>query len=107
VHGACGRRENPLTVRKATRMSTPLDEQSIAMICHHMNDDHADAILGYARTFASLDDAVSAQMIGFDTVGMDLAVETAKGKVAVRIAFDHEIRDSDDARDTLIAMARA
>jgi putative heme iron utilization protein len=39
-------------------------------------------------------------------LGMDLAVETPSGSQAVRIAFDHRLADSDDARATLIAMAR-
>jgi len=88
-------------------MARSLDAQTITMICDHMNEDHADAVLGYARTLAGRTDAASARMTGFDSVGMDLAVETDAGRVALRIPFDHEIRDADDARDTLIALARA
>jgi len=71
-----------------------------------MNEDHADAVLGYARTLAGRTDAASARITGFDPAGMELAVETDAGPAAVRIAFDHEIQDADDARDTLIALAR-
>jgi putative heme iron utilization protein len=88
-------------------MARPLDAQSITMICDHMNEDHADAVLGYARTLAGRTDAASARMTGFDSVGMDLAVETDLGPVKLRIPFDHELRDADDARDTLISLARA
>jgi putative heme iron utilization protein len=76
------------------------------MICDHMNEDHADAVLGYARTLAGRSDAASARLTGFDSAGMDLAVDTGSGSVDVRIPFDHELRDADDARDTLIALAR-
>jgi hypothetical protein len=38
---------------------------------------------------------------------MDIDVDSAAGRATVRVAFDHEIRDADDARDTLIAMAKA
>jgi len=88
-------------------MARPLDAQSITMICDHMNEDHANAVLGYARTLAGRTDAASARMTGFDSIGMDLAVETDLGPVKLRIPFDHELRDADDARDTLISLARA
>jgi putative heme iron utilization protein len=87
-------------------MGRPLDAQAISMICDHMNEDHADAVLGYARTLAGRSDAASARMTGFDAIGMDLVVETGAGSIAVHIPFDHELRDADDARDTLIALAR-
>jgi len=88
-------------------MARPLDIQTITMICDHMNEDHADAVLGYARTLAGRTDAASARLTSFDPTGMDLTVQTDAGAVAVRIPFDHEIRDADDARDTLIALAKA
>jgi putative heme iron utilization protein len=88
-------------------MAGPLDAQTIAMICDHMNDDHADAVAGYARTFGGCPDARTARLVTFDASGMDIAVDSATGPRSVRIAFDHELRDGDDARDTLIAMAKA
>lgn len=76
------------------------------MMCAHMNDDHADAVATYARIFANCTDAESARLIGLDAAGMDLEVETTGGFVTARVAFDHTLQDADDARQTLIAMAR-
>jgi putative heme iron utilization protein len=75
-------------------------------ICKHMNDDHADAIAAYARTFAKLPDVVGARMLAIDSEGMDLAVEVGGDRVTTRIAFDHVLVDPGDARETLIEMAR-
>ncbi len=77
------------------------------MICEHMNDDHADAVSAYARTFGNIADVQSARLLSLDALGMDIDVDSAAGRATVRVAFDHEIRDADDARDTLIAMAKA
>jgi putative heme iron utilization protein len=88
-------------------MARPLDAAAIATICEHMNDDHADAIAGYARVFGNIGDALGARMTGLDASGMDLEVETAAGPRTARIAFDHTLQDADDAHQTLIRMARS
>jgi putative heme iron utilization protein len=86
---------------------TSLTPEAAAAICRHMNDDHGDAVTAYARTFGRIADAQAAELVGIDGGGMDLSVETPTGRVASRIGFDHELIDAADARDTLIAMARA
>jgi len=86
-------------------MDASLTPETIATICEHMNDDHGEAILHYARAHAGIADAQSATMTGMDASGMDLAVLTADGVQAVHVAFDHTLIDSDDARQTLIRMA--
>ena len=76
------------------------------MMCAHMNDDHADAVVRYATFFGNHADVRSARLLDLDSEGMGLEVETDHGTVATRIAFDHRLQDADDARQTLIAMAR-
>ena len=66
-------------------------------ICTHMNDDHADAIVLYAKAFGHTEDAVSAKMLKIDPQGMDLHVQTSDADQTVRIPFDHELKDSEDA----------
>jgi putative heme iron utilization protein len=87
-------------------MDATLSTDQAAAICAHMNDDHADAIAAYARVYGQVADVRSAAMIRIDTQAMELDVVSATGPIAVRIPFDHELRDSTDARETLIAMAR-
>ncbi|NEP55341.1 MAG: DUF2470 domain-containing protein [Moorea sp. SIO3C2] len=75
-------------------------------ICTHMNDDHAEAIVLYAKAFGNATDAVSAKMLKIDPQGMDLQVQTNDADQTVRITFDHELKDSEDAHQTLISMVK-
>lgn len=87
-------------------MADPLSPQISDRICKHMNDDHADAIVLYAQVFGGVPDATAAQMRQIDTTGMNLDVESAGEQKSLRISFDHELQDSEDAHQTLIAMVR-
>jgi putative heme iron utilization protein len=75
-------------------------------ICKHMNEDHADAILLYAKAFGNTESATSATMIKIDEQGMDLDVQDHDSETSVRITFDHELKDAEDAHQTLIAMVK-
>ncbi|NEQ27441.1 MAG: DUF2470 domain-containing protein [Microcoleus sp. SIO2G3] len=75
-------------------------------ICAHMNDDHADAIALYARVFGGAADAIAARMEKIDAQGMDLTVQTPAETTPVRIEFDHELKDAEDAHHTLIDMVK-
>jgi putative heme iron utilization protein len=87
-------------------MADSLSPQVSDRICKHMNDDHADAIVLYAQVFGGLSGVTAAQMERIDPTGMDLAVEVAGTSQSLRIPFDHELQDSEDAHQTLIAMVR-
>jgi putative heme iron utilization protein len=75
-------------------------------ILKHMNDDHADAMLAYARALAGIADAATATMTAVDRYGFELAAITPKGPRAARLAFDDVIATPDDARHALIAMVK-
>ena len=75
-------------------------------ICKHMNEDHAEAIALYAKVFGGTADALAAQMLKIDAQGMDLLVQTEQETLPVRVAFDHELQDSEDAHHTLIDMVK-
>ena len=87
-------------------MQTSLSTEAAANICRHMNDDHADAVAAYARSYGNVADADAAQILALDAHAMQLEVTSGGERRSVRIAFDHVLADSDDARTTLIAMAR-
>jgi len=86
-------------------MSDPLTPEVSDRICKHMNDDHADAVLLYAKAFGNASDAQAAQMLRIDADGMDLKLEGGN-TTDVRIPFDHSLQDSEDAHQTLIAMVK-
>lgn len=75
-------------------------------ICKHMNDDHAEAVLLYAKVFGGVMEAIAAQMLKIDADGMDLQIQQAAATAPVRITFDHTLQDSEDAHQTLIAMMK-
>ena len=73
----------------------------------HMNDDHADSVLFYVHRFAALPAARSARLIAIEPEHMSIEA-TFEGDVrTVEVPFDHVLLDAGDARNTLIAMARA
>jgi putative heme iron utilization protein len=78
-----------------------------AGILSHMNQDHADALLAYARGLARIPEASAATMTAVDRYGFDLAVTTPNGPRATRLAFDHEVSTSDEVRKAVIAMVKA
>jgi putative heme iron utilization protein len=75
-------------------------------ICKHMNEDHAEAVVLYAKAFGGIADASKAQMLSIDAQGMDLTAQVNNETVPVRVEFDHVLVDAEDAHHTLIAMLR-
>lgn len=87
-------------------MSKDFSADISSRICKHMNDDHADAIVVYAKAFGGITDANAAQMLSLDAQGMDLTAQVNGEAVPVRIQFDHVLADAEDAHQTLIAMVK-
>lgn len=75
-------------------------------ICKHMNEDHGEAIVLYAKVFGNSPDAESAEMVAIDPQGMDLTAQIGGKETPVRIEFDHTLQDSEDAHQTLITMVK-
>lgn len=71
-----------------------------------MNEDHADAVALYARVYGGATDCAAAEMIKIDAVGMDLVAQVNDAQQPLRITFDHELKDSEDAHHTLIDMVK-
>jgi putative heme iron utilization protein len=87
-------------------MADAISPQISDRICKHMNEDHADAIALYAQVFGQLTAVNAAEMVRIDPQGMDLNVQMNGGHQLLRIEFDHELQDSEDAHQTLIAMVK-
>jgi heme iron utilization protein len=77
-----------------------------AGILEHMNRDHADALVVYARVLAGARDAESATMVAVDRLGFRLRIRTAGRLHAERIPFPEEVTSADAARRVLIDMLR-
>lgn len=87
-------------------MSEQFSSEVSDRICKHMNEDHADAVAIYARTYGNSPDTEAAQMLSIDAQGMNLMAQVNGASVPVRIEFDHVLKDAEDAHHTLIAMVK-
>jgi putative heme iron utilization protein len=74
-------------------------------IMEHMNRDHADALLGYARFFAG-EEADEARMVGVDRLGFKLHLRNGQRRWSARVAFPREVTTAADSRAVLVEMAR-
>ncbi|MDY6783587.1 MAG: DUF2470 domain-containing protein [Cyanobacteriota bacterium] len=87
-------------------MSEPITPEISTRICTHMNQDHSDAVLLYARLYGDCTDAESATMISIDPQGMKIEAATNGQVVPVRVEFDRELKDAEDAHHTLVEMLK-
>jgi putative heme iron utilization protein len=88
-------------------MQSPgFDLESERYMMDHMNADHADSNLMYAKVYSNLWSATAARMVTLDKEGMDLEVTAPDGTQRIRIPFDHRLEDEADAQRTLVAMSR-
>jgi putative heme iron utilization protein len=74
-------------------------------IVEHMNRDHADALIAYARHFAG-EAADEATMVAVDRLGFKLRLRQGERLSSVRIAFPREVATAAQSREVLIEMLR-
>ncbi len=82
----------------------PLAPYSLDII-EHMNEDHADTMILYCKTMSKAKDTSEASMTGIDRYGFEMSAMTGKGPRPIRLAFENEIKDSEEARKELVNMA--
>jgi putative heme iron utilization protein len=76
-----------------------------AGILAHMNRDHADALLTFARVLAKTE-ADEATMVAVDRLGFKLRVRHGERVHGARIPFPREVTTPDQTRQVLIEMLR-
>lgn len=74
-------------------------------ILAHMNRDHADALVAYARHFAG-EAADEATMVSVDRLGFRLRLRQGDRLHGVRIGFPREVTSAAQSREVLIEMLR-
>jgi putative heme iron utilization protein len=74
-------------------------------ILDHMNADHADALVLFAKVHAKLE-AEAAAMTSVDRLGFHLRVQTAAGVKGVRIPFLREATTPSETRSVLVEMVK-
>jgi putative heme iron utilization protein len=75
-----------------------------AGILEHMNKDHSEALVTYARGLGGAPGAEAATMVAVDRLGFRLRIRSGGRLHAERISFPEEVRSADDARRVLIRM---
>jgi putative heme iron utilization protein len=85
-----------------TARPDPLADAAVGIL-DHMNRDHADALIAYARHFAG-EPADEAQMVAIDRLGFRLRIRSGERLHGVRIAFPREVRTAGESRSVLIEM---
>lgn len=73
-------------------------------ILEHMNSDHSEALVAYAKTFGELPEATGARMLTCDRYGFDILVESPAGKNAVRIPFGAQTDSPEAVRAAMIRL---
>jgi heme oxygenase (biliverdin-IX-beta and delta-forming) len=72
-------------------------------ILEHMNRDHADALLTFARSLAR-EEAEEARMAAVDRLGFKLRLRNGSRLSSCRIAFPREVTNGTQCREVLIEM---
>jgi len=75
-------------------------------IVTHMNEDHADALLLYCKTMSKATDASDAIMTHIDRYGFEMMATVDSEKKPIRLAFESDVTDSDEARIELVRMVK-
>ncbi len=79
------------------------DPEIVAGVLHHMNDDHADDSLLFARAFGN-PRAVSARMVGLDGDGGDWVYSVDGGDHELRIDWSAPITERPQIRREIVAV---
>jgi heme oxygenase (biliverdin-IX-beta and delta-forming) len=73
----------------------------------HLNDDHADSVLLWAKTLGGYADALEATCEAIDRYGVDIRVQTPRGQAPVRVGFAKPAQSPGDLRAATIELAKA
>ena len=79
-----------------------------ARIVEHMNDDHADSLVLFARVFGGREQTVEARMVGCDRYGFAMLARDSAGgdETAIRLPFRALVDTPDAARAAMVALVR-
>jgi len=84
----------------------PFTAEDVRRMVEHMNEDHADSVLAYARHFGQQTDATAARLLDVTATEMRLAAETPLGEQPLSIPFGHRLESGHDAHMTMVKMSK-
>ena len=77
-----------------------------AGIIEHMNEDHGDALVAYAKAFTREKNPGEVTLSGVDRYGFDMSVITERGPRPARVAFEEEVLTPGDARKAFVLLVK-
>ena len=101
--GGYGRMDSPGPDAYRAAEPDPVAPQT-AYAVEHLNADHPDALLAVARALGGRPDASAATCSAADRYGLDLAIETPRGRVAARVGFAEPATAADGLRAATIEL---
>ena len=75
-------------------------------IIEHMNDDHEDSMVLYCKAMSKATDTSSAVMTQIDRYGFEMSANTSEGPRPIRLAFNNEVSNADEARKELVSLVK-
>ena len=75
-------------------------------IIEHMNDDHRDAMVIICQKMSKAVDTTDAEMVSIDRYGFEMSAVTSDGNRPIRLAFENQISNSEEARVEIINLVK-
>jgi putative heme iron utilization protein len=72
----------------------------------HMNEDHKDSLVAMARAFTGHTDATDAFALRADRYGMDIGIDTPRGKANGRVEFAEPVSSAGGLRSAVVDAAK-
>jgi heme iron utilization protein len=103
--GGYGRMDSASGSAYAASQPDPVATGAAAAIAH-LNADHADALLTIAQALGGYPDATFARCSGIDRRGIDLALDTPRGRAPARVSFSATLTESTQLRAATVELTR-
>ena len=79
-----------------------ISSEDSTRICNHMNNEHNDALIAYAKYYGEIEQPCNVKMLEINSRSMSLNVDGER----INIHFDHVLENSADAHQTLVKMIK-
>ena len=103
--GGYGRMDSVSGPAYAEALPDPIATGASAAMAH-LNADHADALLAIAQALGGYPDATSARCSGLDRRGIDLVLDTPRGRAPVRVSFSATLTESAQLRAATVELTQ-
>jgi len=103
--GGYGRMDSATSEAYAAARPDPVMSHAASAVAH-LNADHADALLEIAQALGGYPDAIRATCDGIDRYGIDLSLDTARGRAPARVAFPEALTNGSQLRSATVELTQ-